>query len=137
SEENDPESPGFNTVKCIYEDHKGGIWLGLYIGGVNYLMEKSFQLFRSNVYLPNTVSSSNVASFCEDKFGKIWIGTDGKGLNEYDPVTKTFRHYRADPKNANAISKDVITSMVEDKKGRLWLGYWDGGMDLYDRERKR
>ena len=39
------------------------------------------------------LSEKTVISLFEDEEGILWIGTDGGGLNRYDPFNDTFRHY--------------------------------------------
>ncbi len=67
-----------------------------------------------------------------DGNGNVWIGTDGGGLNRFDPKTSTFRHYRHDVRNKNSPWGDYVLSMVEAEEGVLAIGYHAGGFDLFD-----
>ena len=39
------------------------------------------------------LSFQSVTSMYEDRDGKIWVGTDGGGLDLFDPQKETFRKY--------------------------------------------
>ena len=41
----------------------------------------------------NGLSEQSVISLYEEKDGKVWIGTDGGGINLYDPSTDKFIHF--------------------------------------------
>jgi sugar lactone lactonase YvrE len=68
----------------------------------------------------------------ENKDGRIWIGTDGGGLNLYDPLTKQFRHFRHETGNKNSICGDYVLSVCEDSKGNVWVGTWADGITVFN-----
>jgi ligand-binding sensor domain-containing protein len=51
---------------------------------------EQFTHYRHDPDDPNTLSSDNVAALYQDRQGILWIGTDGGGLNSFDPTTETF-----------------------------------------------
>jgi signal transduction histidine kinase/DNA-binding response OmpR family regulator/streptogramin lyase len=67
-----------------------------------------------------------------DQDGNIWIGTDGGGLNRFDPKTNIFTHYRNDVRNKNSPGSDYVISVMEVEKGILGIGYHRGGFDLFN-----
>jgi serine phosphatase RsbU (regulator of sigma subunit)/streptogramin lyase len=81
------------------------------------------------------LSHKSVLGFHEDKQGNIWIGTDGGGLNRFDPVKKTFTHYRHDPNDKNSLGFDVVKSICEDSRGNLIIGTWSHGLDVFNRQK--
>ena len=128
----DPESLCFNTVYAITTDRAKNIWLATF-AGVERVKNDKFAHVRSDFLNPNSPGSNNILSFCEDHLGTLWIGTDGAGLDRYDPRTGTFTHYRHDPGNPRSISSDAITYLKEDRRGNLWVGTWGGGLNRFDR----
>jgi ligand-binding sensor domain-containing protein/signal transduction histidine kinase/DNA-binding response OmpR family regulator len=131
----DPESLCFNTVYSIATDRAGNTWLGTF-AGVERVKNDKFTHVRSDFLNPNSPGSNNILSFCEDHLGTLWIGTDGAGLDQYDPRTGTFTHYRHDPKDPRSLSSNAITYLKEDRKGNLWIGTWGGGLNRFDRAGK-
>ena len=75
--------------------------------------------------------------FFEDHQGKIWIGTDGGGVNVYDPETGSFKIFKHEPSNPYSISVNVIRGIAEDKDHDIWIGTWDAGLNRYDRKTGR
>ena len=64
----------------------------------------------------------------------IWIGTDGGGLNLFNPVSGEFKIFKHDPLNPNSISGDVIRCVCEDNDYNIWLGTWASGLCCYNRK---
>ncbi|MGB3612069.1 MAG: two-component regulator propeller domain-containing protein, partial [Cellvibrio sp.] len=75
----------------------------------------------------NSLAFNNVLDLHEDREGMIWIGTDGGGLNRFNPVTREFHRYRHDPADPGSISSNTVLAIAEDSRGfylaRL-LGRW-------------
>lgn len=83
-----------NTIYRLYVDPANNIWAGSVrrgLIGIKKVYARSFQ----NVPFGNLYGLSNetINSFFQDRDGMIWIGTDGGGINRFDPETGTFRHY--------------------------------------------
>ena len=63
----------------------------------------------------------------------IWIGTEGGGLNRFDPETGMFVRYAHDPENAGSIAHNIVRSLYEDHDGFLWIGT-EKGLNRFDRK---
>ncbi len=48
---------------------------------------------------PKSLAYNFTGCFYEDHEGQIWIGTDGGGVNVFDPETGNFRLFKHDPFN--------------------------------------
>jgi ligand-binding sensor domain-containing protein/signal transduction histidine kinase/DNA-binding response OmpR family regulator len=118
-------SIGDQNVYSMLRDREGGIWIGTYFGGLNYL--NTF-IMDMESYLPNNqqgfLSGKAISQFCEDESGNLWIATEDGGLNYFNTKTKE-------------ISQPVQTSyhnihplfIVDDE---LWIGTFSRGLDVYD-----
>jgi ligand-binding sensor domain-containing protein len=119
-----------NTVKCIYQDHEGFIWLGT-DNGLNYYDGENFKTFEYNGNDKKTISNNSISCLIEDRDGYLWIGTSN-GLNRYDRKTNTFKRYLHDPRNKKTISHNNIFALFVDHEGTLWIaGYL--GLHKYDK----
>ncbi len=130
---NNPYSIAQKTASWIYEDKQGNLWVGTHRGGVSLYAPNAnrFDLYRQGEN-SNTISSSDVKSFCQDKKGNIWIGTDGGGMNLFDRKSNTFRRYQHDPKNIKSIGSDAVLDINQDSNGNIWVSTWSGGLNLFD-----
>lgn len=83
-----------NSISCLYKDSKDNIWAGSVRGGVIGIKKVFIKTYK-DVALKSTygLSEKTVISLFEDKDNILWIGTDGGGLNRYDPHKDTFTHY--------------------------------------------
>lgn len=70
------------------------------------------------------LSNLSVSSVIQDKYGFLWIGTQG-GLNRYDGENiKVFRH---DPFSTDGLIQNLIQTMFYDEeKHEIWIGTYQG-----------
>lgn len=118
------------TVFDVLQDKRGFIWLassrGLYrYDGVGY------KVFVFDPEDSTSLSNDKVKCLYEDRQGRLWVGTEGGGLNEYLPEKQQFRHFRHEQGNDFALSHDEVLSIFYDSKDRLWVGTEDG-LNLLD-----
>jgi len=73
-----------NTIRAIYEDKQGLLWIGTW-DGLNLFDPDSnkFTHFKNNSEDPKSISDNRVRCLLEDKEGRLWVGTY-KGLNKFD-----------------------------------------------------
>ena len=96
----DPYALSNRFVYPVLKDHEGGVWIGTFYGGVNYLSPGAGQFeWYHPVSNGNSVSGAVISGFCEDNDGDIWIASDDGGLNRFSPHGRHFTHYLPDKKN--------------------------------------
>ena len=85
-----------HSIKSLHIDHYGNIWVGSVRKGLINITRSDMH-FYTDASLGNSCGLSDPTALClhQDKStGYIWIGTDGEGINRYDPKTSNFTHYR-------------------------------------------
>ena len=106
---NDPKNPHSlinNKVRAIFEDSRGTFWVGTSGDGL-HTMDRSTGSFERHLYNPAKPDElsrpklkpggmDHITFINEDSTGAIWIGTDGAGINRYNPFTKKITHYQSD-----------------------------------------
>jgi ligand-binding sensor domain-containing protein len=75
------------------------------------------------------LSTSSVTKICQDKEGKIWIGTHD-GLNCF--YGTHFRNFYQDRKKESGLKQSAISDLLCDRKGKLWIATYGGGVSLMD-----
>lgn len=121
-----------STVRSIYQDSFGNIWMGTYGGGINFIGHRG-NYFQTWTYSPfqnkSTVLSNPVAwGITSDLHGKVWIGTDGGGINIFD---KNHRIKQLNFKNS-IIKDDAVIAAMRDRDGFMWFGTFQGKVYVFD-----
>lgn len=86
-----------HSIKSIFTDQYGNIWAGSIRDGLISITLSEISSY-SDTFLGLTNGLSNPSVLClhQDKSsGYIWIGTDGEGINRFDPETATFTHFKS------------------------------------------
>ena len=130
-EETNPYSLSNQFIYPIMKDREGGLWIGTYYGGVNYVSPRNgqFEGFVPTKYA-NSVGGNIVSRFCEDKNGNIWIGSDDGGLSCYSPATGKFTNYLPQ-EGKNSLSYHNVHALCMDGDD-LWIGTYSGGLNVLD-----
>ena len=122
SEVLDKSTSGFasNTMVASFCSHDGALWFGTYNGGLieidpdgrvtNYLVSGADEGLLNN----------NIWSVTEDKWGDIWIGTLGSGVQRLNRKTGKFKTWNSYNTNLN---ENFMTSVGWIKKGWLIAGH--------------
>lgn len=68
-----------------------------------------------------------------DKNGMIWVGTNGGGINKFDPEKMAFRHFRKNLQ-PGSIRYDKIRVIFQDSEDNIWMGTEGGGVSFLPAE---
>jgi len=147
----DPKDPGSlsgDGVQCLLEDRSGVLWISSYQAGLNKLIlnparvqdreRPDLRQFRFDPSDATSLSGNIVSAIGEDRFGNLWIGTDGFGLHRALASSKPmerirFERYREDPeRKPGALQSDVILTFHLDERKQLWMGTYDAGLVRVD-----
>jgi len=108
----------YDGVRTIFEDSRGNIWIGTYMGLSRYDGRSLTNYGKKEL----GVDSDFVSSLSEDQEGNIYVGTDA-GICRYDIRSSTFHSFCPEILNTR------IYSMVKDAGGVMWIG--SRGKGLY------
>ena len=124
-----------NQVKCLFEDSKKNIWLGLAEdGGLNLLNKKTKQ-FKHYAVTPTDKGNNRCMAIAEDKNGLLWIATYDNGLYTFNPKTEKFTKIYINDPYASKMSGWAKRIKFDDK-GNLWVVTCGSGMYCYHPESK-
>lgn len=111
-----------NAIYSIYRDSENGMWVGSYFGGVNYY---PYQWTYFEKFYPREeikFFGRRVREICEGNDGTLWIGTEDKGLFNFDPETEKMVPFEHPDiyKNVHALCLDGDD---------LWVGTFSRGLN--------
>jgi signal transduction histidine kinase/ligand-binding sensor domain-containing protein/DNA-binding response OmpR family regulator len=113
------------NVYSMLKDREGGVWIGSYFGGVNYLNPSTLNM---ETYYPDVVSGAlsgkAVSQFCEDASGNLWIATEDGGVNYFNVRTKSITQ----PIHTSYHNTHALLLDGDD----LWIGTFSRGIDVYN-----
>ena len=103
-----------NFIHAMICDKDGGLWVGTYYGGLNYMPAGQNIFFSPKI---PAGCGQIISCFCEDIDGKIWIGSDDGGLSLYNPTTERYRSVTIDYAHPNL---NIHSLLIHN--GKLWVG---------------
>lgn len=115
--------------KFIYpmlKDREGGVWIGTYYNGINYLPPYcgQFNGYSESSDIPY-FNSRIISRFCEGENGNIWIASDDSGLSCFNPSTMQFIDFNGREK-LNKKNLHALCMVGKD----LWIGTYGDGIQI-------
>jgi ligand-binding sensor domain-containing protein/AraC-like DNA-binding protein len=124
-----------NLVHSIIQDTEGNIWIAAE-GGLSRIKSESLNkrihdkidLHLEHFTSQDGLSDDSLLSLYEDRWGNLWVGTYGGGLNvlrdgKFDFLTEE-----------DGLTSDYTTAIYEDAKKTLWIGTSGGGLNQVKEE---
>jgi signal transduction histidine kinase/ligand-binding sensor domain-containing protein/DNA-binding response OmpR family regulator len=110
-----------NSVRVVYQDKKGFIWLGTY-DGLNRYDGSEFKVFRNKLNDSTSLPHNYIYSIHEDAENNLWIGS-GQGVVKYNQTYSSFSPLYGFPYLAKQPVKITInaTSIKSDSEGSLLI----------------
>lgn len=121
----------------IYSDSKDRLWVGTHYQGL-YCRTKADGPFVKMDTLPGYNSRLRFSSeISEDRKSRIWVGSFGEGLAEWDEKKNSFRFYRFENSAGEFLpALNQINCIRPGPDGNLWLGTNGGGLIIFNPENK-
>lgn len=121
--------------RSLHADLNGDIWVGTLDQGLFKISDPASDHpglvhYRNEPDNPGSLGGNEVGCICEDRAGRIWIGTNGAGISIIDPLARKFIHYHHVPNNPASLSNDIVKALARDANGNVWVGTYGGGLNL-------
>ncbi len=126
---NSPAS--LKSAHTLVQDRQKQYWAGTLDMGLLRFDGQQTHRYQHEAARPLSLSHNQVRAVLNTRLGAVWVGTDGGGLNIYDPLRDGFTHVRADETTTGSLSSDAVYSLYEDRAGTLWVGTFGGGVNFY------
>ena len=121
-----------HSIKSIYIDDYGNVWAGSIRDGVIRISRSGMKTY-SDSHIGTSNGLSNPTALClhqDWNDGSIWVGTDGEGINRFDPSSGRFTHYES-------TLKTKVVSIAEYSDTELLLSVFSDRFWLFDRRNGR
>jgi ligand-binding sensor domain-containing protein/signal transduction histidine kinase len=125
--EADPDKPNAmqeNGPWTFYTSRDGVHWVGTWEGGVYRFVPKE-------TIFPFTPTGAEVMAFCQDRSGRLWVGTE-RGLIQYNPKTNHTVHFVHDPTKPGSLRHSDVREIYQDRRGTIWIGTRGGGLNRFN-----
>jgi diguanylate cyclase (GGDEF)-like protein len=122
------------VVATLAQDRTGFIWLATGDGLVRYDGYR-FKPIEATDSDPIQRNLGWIRALFAGNDGRMWIGTESRGLAVYDPIKDTVQivgnvHLSSTPDRSAAHS--AIRALAQDQDGSIWIGSTGAGLSRYD-----
>ena len=110
------------SIEAMLHDARGYLWVGTQ-DGLNRYDGHRFRIFKHRPSDSTSVSGNSISCLHEDRFGRIWVGTDNRGLSVYLPQEDRFVVVPL----GESLSTSV-TAIKQGNKDEIWIGTRHSGL---------
>ncbi len=122
-----------STVKRIYQDQDGTMWVGSQTGGLFRWRQSDdrFVQYRHQQGDPHSIADNYVFSLFRDNVGTLWVGTWYRGVSRVDLGSGGFARLVKDPGQPFTLTDNKVRALLDAGDGKVWVGNSDG-LNYYD-----
>ena len=101
-----------SMIYALYTDRQETIWIGSYYGAVRYFNPQTdnYNFWKTDEGRYDRLHGVVLGSMAEDKYGNIYIATEGSGINVIEKNKEIIRHIQS-----------VSSQLPNDKVRALWF----------------
>ena len=78
------------------------------------------------------LADRSVRGLAVDRDGKVWFGSELRGVSRFDPATRALETWGHEPGRDYSLTSNRANSLMQDREGLLWIGTWGAGVSLLD-----
>ena len=132
-DDGDAESLRDSYIKSLYQDGTGLVWIGTNTGGVSRWNPRSWEL---GGHRPEWLGGKPVTAFADAPNHKVWIGSMGAGLTQFDDATGESTSIDGIVGRHDALGDQRVMALHLDRHDTLWIGTMHGGLKKLEPNRK-
>lgn len=111
-------SPGANQIVFSSD---GAIWIALKLEGVLRYKDGVKHHYQFDKDDDTSLSYDAITKIYEDRQKRIWITTNGGGLNQYIPLKDRFIRYQYDENDDESLSNNSVNDVYQDNENVIWV----------------
>lgn len=116
---------GGNDFFTAFTGSDGTLWVSMLGQGIFNIAADGIMLKHFNT--TNSGMNSDIVLCFAERDGKLWLGTDGGGINILDTETGEVTILQNDPDDPSTCPANMISTMFCDHNGNVWCGRPSGG----------
>ena len=117
-----PEVLTRGSVKAVASDGEGNLWVATWSGLARWhRADGQVEIYRHDTEDEHSLSWNDPVTLFVDGAGRVWVGSDTRGLNLYRPRTNDFQRYFAPERGL-----ETVSGIREGRDGVLWLASYAG-----------
>jgi len=124
-----------DNISGIIQDDEGYLWVGVYTFGIYRidLKTKNIKKFDYSPIISNSPEKIVTWKIYKDKYGVIWIGTQGMGLVKFDPLREPFNYSKFNTEEVAGSSTNYATVIAGSQHDKvITVGTSAKGLFSYD-----
>jgi signal transduction histidine kinase/ligand-binding sensor domain-containing protein/DNA-binding response OmpR family regulator len=118
------------TIMSIIEGDRNTLWLGSYIDGLvkfNKTTGATTYYKNNNLELISNTSTNKSMSLALDPQNRIWVGTNGAGIQIFDPKSSKYvSQYLFNEEDSSGIANNWVNCVMNDGDSLMWVGTYGG-----------
>ena len=113
---------GWGTATDLLADRTGRLWIPTYAALILFdPASGQFSYLQHDPLAPQSLSNNSTTAIVQDRSEVVWVGTNGLGLNVYDPKADRFRTVRPPLGRSSRIAGFSVYTLFEDRDRQLWI----------------
>ena len=111
-----------NSIKTLYTDQFGTLWIGTYSYGIFYRKKGTTEIKHFDLIEDIKDQFFDITSDGEG----VWFGSSSRGLFFYNYRDHQIKNYLPNNSDPESLSARYVRSLLIDSKGNLWVGTNNG-----------
>jgi len=113
-----------NNIRAITQTEDESLWFGTDAGLFGIRASDG----NTSIIQNSELNALNVWSLFSASTDRLWIGTYGQGLKEFNLKTNQLKSWKVNNPDFNVSAFDYVKTILEDDNGMIWIGFWGGGL---------
>ncbi len=128
---------GANFRKSIQEDQNGLLYIAAENSAIHVYNPRTSEtsMITAGDGALNVLSIKTKVLFISSN--EIWIGTDGGGINIYDPTSGEMHYLMPDNRNSTSLNSKAVFKLYQDKDQNIWVGHYNMGISVWKRNKEK
>ena len=126
---NAPNMDGYQKKLFLDDEY---LWIGTEGTGLYRMrIEDEDYTYFGKGATENSLNSNLVRDIFKTNDGRLFIATDGGGLNILDKNTEKISKYTYQVGDATALNSNALFCFLEDRTSNIWIGTYNGGINIH------